>query len=81
MKGISPLDFDSYIEILKSTGYSDVAQKANKVSSGIMMENDNVYLSIAYSEPGINILITEKKQLIQLLCMHRRLLLRCFLLS
>ncbi|MBR1757491.1 MAG: hypothetical protein IJ744_02025 [Lachnospiraceae bacterium] len=57
---ISQSDFDSYIEILKSTGYSDVAQKANKVSVGIMLENDDVYLSIAYSEPGFNILITEK---------------------
>lgn len=57
---ISQSDFDSYIEILKKEGYSNIAQKSNKVSVGLMLENDEVYLSIAYSEPGFNILITEK---------------------
>ena len=69
---ISQSDFDSYIEILKKTGYSNIAQKSNKVSVGLMLENDEVYLSIAYSEPGFNAFCGPQRPLVRCPAVVRR---------
>lgn len=54
---ISVEESDIYIEKLKSYGYVILRKASNDVSTGINMVKDNIYLSIAYSEGVLDILI------------------------
>ena len=56
--GISQTEADEYIEKLKELGYSEIASEGNEVSVGTMLYKDSVYLSIAYTDSGMGMLIT-----------------------
>ena len=58
MKELSKEESDDYIEELKEQGYSEVASKGNDVSVGTILQKNNVYLSISYSDAILGILIT-----------------------
>ena len=55
---ISQTEADEYIEKLKELGYSEIASEGNEVSVGTMLYKDGVYLSIAYTDSGMGMLIT-----------------------
>ncbi len=50
-------DTNSYIELLKADGYSELGADENDASGGVLLLRDNVSLSIAYSVNGIVISI------------------------
>ena len=58
MKELSKEESADYIEELKEQGYSEVASKGNDVSVGTILQKNNVYLSISYSDAILGILIT-----------------------
>ena len=58
MKELSKEEYADYIEELKEQGYSEVASKGNDVSVGTILQKNNVYLSISYSDAILGILIT-----------------------
>ena len=49
--------FEEYIDALQAQGYVEVAAAAESASSGMLLEKDDVYLSIAYSGDTMNLLI------------------------
>ena len=49
--------FEEYIDALQAQGYAEVAAAAESASSGMLLEKDGVYLSIAYSGDTMNLLI------------------------
>lgn len=49
--------FDEYIDALHTQGYAEVAMASESASSGMLLEKDGVYLSIAYSGGTMNLLI------------------------
>lgn len=49
--------FEEYIDALQAQGYAEVAAAAESASSGMLLEKDDVYLSIAYSGDTMNLLI------------------------
>ena len=61
IKDISAEECGKYIEELKAIGYTEIHAAANKVSIGTMLERDDAYLSIAYSEGLLGVLITLKE--------------------
>lgn len=56
--GISQTEADEYIDKLEELGYSEIASEGNEVSVGTMLYKDGVYLSIAYTDSGMGMLIT-----------------------
>ena len=58
MKELSKAESADYIEKLKEQGYSEVASKGNNVSVGTILQKNNVYLSISYSDTILGIAIT-----------------------
>lgn len=48
---------EEYIDALQAQGYAEVAAAAESASSGMLLERDGVYLSIAYSGGTMNLLI------------------------
>ena len=58
MKDLSKEESADYIEKLKEQGYSEVASNGNDVSVGTILQKDNVYLSISYSDTILGIAIT-----------------------
>lgn len=58
MKELSKAESADYIEELKEQGYSEVASEGNDVSVGTILQKNNVYLSISYSDAILGILIT-----------------------
>lgn len=54
---ISSEDSDEYIELLKKHGYKVLASESNSVSTGVCLIRDKVYLSIAYSDGILGMLI------------------------
>lgn len=54
---ISMGESDAYVDELKSEGYALIAEESNDVSAGINMFKDDVYLSIAYSNGVLGIMI------------------------
>lgn len=49
--------FEEYIDALHTQGYAEVAMASESASSGMLLEKDGVYLSIAYSGGTMNLLI------------------------
>lgn len=49
--------FEEYIDALHTQGYAEVAAASESASSGMLLEKDGVYLSIAYSGGTMNLLI------------------------
>lgn len=49
--------FEEYIDTLHVQGYAEVAAASESASSGMLLEKDGVYLSIAYSGGTMNLLI------------------------
>ena len=49
--------FEEYIDALHTQGYAEVSVASESASSGILLEKDGVYLSIAYSGGAMNLLI------------------------
>ncbi len=54
---LSKEDSDQYVEQLKEAGYQEISQAENSVSVGTMLWKDDIYLSIAYSDGSLGILI------------------------
>ena len=48
---------EEYIDALHTQGYAEVAAASESASSGMLLEKDGVYLSIAYSGGTMNLLI------------------------
>ncbi len=61
IKDISSEESDQYVKELKANGYSAIHSDANDVSVGTMLESEDAYLSISYSEEILGILITLKE--------------------
>ena len=49
--------FEEYIDTLHVQGYAEVAAASESASSGMLLEKDGVYLSIAYRGGTMNLLI------------------------
>lgn len=49
--------FEEYIDTLHVQGYAEVAAASESASSGMLLEKDGVYLSIAYSGGAMNLLV------------------------
>ena len=49
--------FEEYIDALHTQGYAEIAAASESASSGMLLEKDGVYLSIAYSGGTMNLLI------------------------
>lgn len=49
--------FEEYIDALHTQGYAEVAVASESASSGMLLEKDGVYLSIAYSGGAMNLLV------------------------
>lgn len=49
--------FEEYIDALQAQGYAEIAMASESASSGMLLEKDGVYLSIAYSGGTMNLLI------------------------
>ena len=57
LKDISRDESNQYVEQLKEAGYQEISQAENSVSVGTMLWKDDIYLSIAYSDGSLGILI------------------------
>ena len=57
-KGSSSEDSAAYVDALKSIGYTELQSAANDVSTGTMLERDDAYLSVSYSDGVLGVLIT-----------------------
>ena len=60
IKDISAEECSRYVETLKDAGYSEIHSAGNTVSVGTMLERDDAYLSVSYSEGLLGVLITLK---------------------
>ena len=49
--------FEEYIDTLQAQGYAEIAAASESASSGMLLEKDGVYLSIAYSGGTMNLLV------------------------
>lgn len=49
--------FEEYIDTLHVQGYAEVAAASESASSGMLLEKDGVYLSIAYSGGTMSLLV------------------------
>ena len=58
MKEISREESAAYVEELLAQGYEELAADSNEVSAGVLLEKEDVMLSIACSDGVLNILIT-----------------------
>lgn len=63
IQDISSEESDQYVKELKDNGYAEIHSDANDVSVGIMLENEDAYLSISYSDGILGILITLKESI------------------
>lgn len=61
LKDISRDESAAYVGELKAQGYTELAAEGNAASAGTMLKKDNVFLSVAYSETGLSLLITLDK--------------------
>ena len=61
MEDITMEQSDEYVRQLKDHGFSEVASESNKVSTGAMLEQNGVILSIAFSGEELCMLITLDK--------------------
>lgn len=61
IQDISSEESDQYVKELKDNGYSEIHSDANDVSVGTMLESEEAYLSISYSDGILGILITLKE--------------------
>lgn len=57
LKDISREESNQYVEQLKEAGYQEISQAENSASGGTMLWKNDIYLSIAYSEGSLGILI------------------------
>ncbi|MFR8088811.1 MAG: hypothetical protein ACLU6B_09965 [Lachnospirales bacterium] len=57
LKDISREESNRYVEQLKDKGYQEISQAENSVSVGTMLWKNEIYLSIAYSDDSLGILI------------------------
>ena len=57
---ISTEESDKYVKELKAAGYSEVHSDGNSVSAGMILERDDAYLSISYSEGVLGVMIVLK---------------------
>ncbi|MBQ3046316.1 MAG: hypothetical protein IJD49_10230 [Clostridia bacterium] len=60
LEQISEEESNLYIEKLKSFGYVIFGKASNDVSTGINMVKDNIYLSIAYSDGVLGMMIIKE---------------------
>ncbi len=51
---------EKYVEALKASGYTESFSEEEAVSSGIILEKNEVILSIAYSDGVLSVLITDQ---------------------
>ncbi len=58
LKEVSEDEKNAYIEELKKNGYNEITSDENNYSSGILLNKENVNLSVAHSETFIVIGIT-----------------------
>ena len=60
VKDISTEESDKYVEELKAAGYSEMHSDGNSASVGMMLERDDAYLSVSYSEGVLGVMIVLK---------------------
>lgn len=58
LKNISQSESETYVSQLLDLEYVEVLSESNDISAGIMLQDEEVVLSIAYSDGSMNILIT-----------------------
>ena len=58
IKDISLEESEEYMKELKVNGYSEIDSNANDVSVGTMLESDDSYLSVSYSDGVLGVVIT-----------------------
>ena len=61
LKEISEEESKEYIEQLKEAGFSETFSEGNQVSVGTILEKDDVFLSIAFSDGILAMTITMEK--------------------
>lgn len=61
VKDISTEESDKYVNELKAAGYSEVHSDGNSVSVGMILERDDAYLSISYSDGVLGVMIVLKE--------------------
>ena len=58
IRDISSEESEEYVKELKGNGYSEIDSAANDVSVGTMLESDDAYLSVSYSDGVLGVVIT-----------------------
>ena len=53
---------DQEVDELKQYGDGEISQEGNFVSVGVMLQKEDIYLSIAYSGSGLGIIITMESE-------------------
>lgn len=61
LKEISKEESEAYVEQLKELGFTELFSEGNVVSVGTLLEKDDTVLSIAISDGGFGMVITEIK--------------------
>lgn len=54
-------DSDTYINELRQLGYTDIVNRQEIAANGIILQNDNIVLSIAYADDTMCIRISKDK--------------------
>lgn len=62
VRDISSEESEQYIKELKDFGYSEVHSDGNDVSVGTVLESEEAYLSISYSDGELGVLITLREK-------------------
>lgn len=60
IKEISSEESAEYVKELKGNGYSEIDSAANDISVGTMLESNDAYLSVSYSDGVLGVVITLK---------------------
>lgn len=61
IRDISLEESEQYVKALKGAGYAEMHSAGNNVSVGRMLESDEAYLSVSYSDGVLGVVITLKK--------------------
>ena len=62
IRDISLEESEQYVKALKGAGYAEMHSAGNNVSVGRMLESDEAYLSVSYSDGVLGVVITLKEK-------------------
>lgn len=62
IRDISLEESEQYVKALKGAGYAEMHSAGNNVSVGRMLESDEAYLSVSYSDDVLGVVITLKEK-------------------